>query len=234
MSFAAYKEWAIPEGKVKQVTDEAGNVLWSAVKPATIKVTGSGSADCVGIWHNENNWEYYYGPATFTANIGDTITCRLTECWDNQYLYINNEYVEGGYGENDISYEYTVVSDAVIDLYQYDGSTKRERVGKIKSTEIPEGAVLLTVNGNSCSVMIDGESYYDGMTAAVLPGTVVECNNNIPGYNEKESWIRVNGKTVVDGCGTYNYIATKNATIEMSSERDPYGKNYYRIEITEE
>lgn len=102
---------------------------------ATITVTGTGSSDCVRIYHVENNWETYYEPTTFTAKIGDTISCELIECWYSQYLYINGEMMEGGYGENDIYYTYTVVSDAVIDLYQYDGSTKRDREGKITITE---------------------------------------------------------------------------------------------------
>lgn len=37
--FSAYKDWAIPEGKVKQVTDEAGNVLWKAVENLTVTMT---------------------------------------------------------------------------------------------------------------------------------------------------------------------------------------------------
>lgn len=44
-NFTEYKDWAIPEGAVKQVTDENGNVIWmQAPKEVTVHLTGNGYA----------------------------------------------------------------------------------------------------------------------------------------------------------------------------------------------
>ena len=44
IDFSTLKGLTIPEGVVKQITDSAGRVLWSASQPVTITLTGS--ANC--------------------------------------------------------------------------------------------------------------------------------------------------------------------------------------------
>lgn len=215
-------------GVVTKITDASDRVLWSAAKPeVTITVTGAGSSDCVRIYHIENNWEGYYEPTTFTAKIGDTISCELIECWYSQYLYINGEMVEGGYGENDIHYTYTVVSDAVIDLYQYDGSTKREREGKITITEVPEGHALLSIdysNPEQFSTSVDGVSYND-TTITVPIGSVVEISAFNLSCNKKCSYgsasVYINDNLVASESERIDYSYTVRGNTAIASYVNP-------------
>ena len=103
-------------------------------KPVTITVTGKGLEYHVYIQHKEGGYTTYTSPATFTANVGDTIHCYCTECWGGYpTTYIRVNYLTMAYtnDEDDISYNYTVVSDATINLYENYASTKRDRVGQI-------------------------------------------------------------------------------------------------------
>ena len=209
-------------------------------KPVTITITGEGLLYYVEIFHNGT---CYYAPTTFTANVGDTINCCITECWSSQFIRLNGEIIDGGYGENDISYEYTVVSDAVIDLYHNHQDTKRQREGTIRITEIPEGHALMTVeefpswsssfgsfsvsyekaDGTYTNVSVKG--YY----AVPIGGTIafdVKPNRGYSGY------IFVNDNLVAsktDDSINYSYTLTGNITVVCRA--NPTSGNIY---ITEE
>lgn len=103
-------------------------------KPVTITVTGKGLDGYVYIMHAEGGYTIYTSPTTFTANVGDTIHCYCTECWGGYpTTYIRVNYLDMAYtnDDDDISYDYTVMSDATINLYENYASTKRDRVGQI-------------------------------------------------------------------------------------------------------
>ena len=106
-------------------------------QPVTITVTGTGLEYFVYITYinKELGYPSYFSPTTFTANVGDIISCSVTECWSSQFIYLNGEQIKGGWGENDISYDYIVTSDATIELYHNNVSDKRSRSGIISITE---------------------------------------------------------------------------------------------------
>ena len=119
MSFAAYKDWAIPEGKVKQVTDEAGNVLWSAVPPVAVITincssehsSGTAYVQIDGTTYNQNS-----GKATIEVPIGTTITCGTQAAGSSYYggnIYLNGTSVSSGYSN---TYPYTVNGNVTIVL----------------------------------------------------------------------------------------------------------------------
>lgn len=198
-------------------------------KPVTITVTGTGLDYYVYIQHAEGGYAIYSSPATFIANVGDTIYCYCTECYGSQFIYLNGDVVTGGYGENDISYAYTVVSDAKIELYEYSNNgEKRNRYGYIKITEIPEGHVLVTITGSNAYtvVTIDGIEQAPS-TIAVPIGTTVICTVTSISSSGRP-YITLNGATVSND--TYTYTVVGNVTIERTDEyvsggggKDPFG-----------
>jgi len=137
--FAAYKEWAIPEGKVKQVADEAGNVLWKAAKKMTITLTGA-AITCA-----EYNGTKYNAPAIFEAAVGDEIYLETTAAPRGGSIYLNGTQVASGSGS--ANYTYTVNCNAVIET-KASGSGSSASVSAY-ITEIPEGQILFTVNGTN-------------------------------------------------------------------------------------
>ena len=132
---------------VSTITDSKGNTVnltdiivggtayeVEFAKPVTITVTGTGLDDYVYIMHAEGGYTRYTSPTTFTANVGDTIHCYCTECWGGYpttYIRVNDLTMAYTNDDDDISYDYTVVSDATINLYENYASTKRDRVGRI-------------------------------------------------------------------------------------------------------
>ena len=104
---------------------------------ATITVTGEGLESNVYIIYinKELGYPTYTSPATFTANVGDVISCSIIECWSSQAIYLNDEEIAGGYGENDVYYDYVVTKDATIELYHNGASEKRSRSAIITITE---------------------------------------------------------------------------------------------------
>lgn len=199
--------------------------------PVTITVTGDGLLYYVEIYHNGT---CYYDPATFTANVGDTIECRITECWRSQFIYLNGEKIDGGYSENDISYEYTVVSDTVIDLYHNYQDAKRDRDGKI--TIIEEGYATISRHSNGCYgnasycyLMVNGVKYTNitDVSPLVVPvGTVISCYAYAEDCCGKGKYgycsINVydaNGSSIYSDSGegekTYEYTVTGNISISL-------------------
>ena len=150
-------------------------------------------------------------------------------------VYINDASV--AYESEGIRYSYTVTGNAIIRC-AVNPSYCRDcgnyaYYAQIDITEIPEGHVVLTVQGSGGTVLIDG-IYYSYETVVVPIGTIVTLDNRNYSYKDKESYIRVNGITVLDGCGSYDYIATVNATINSSSSRTDDDCYYYFIDVIEE
>lgn len=90
MSFSAYKALAIPEGDVVQITDEAGNVLWSAVKALIVNVirpSGStGSVTIDGIEYTESGT--YEALESITVSV-QGIFAPSSHFMATAYVYIN-------------------------------------------------------------------------------------------------------------------------------------------------
>lgn len=215
-------------------------------QPVTITVTGAGLEGYVEIIHNGTT---YHSATTFSANVGDTIRCELEECWNSQYLYINGVLVDGGYGENDIVYDYVVTSDAIIELYHNNADEKRERDGVITITEIRNDPATITITGDDAdylryaSVTINGTSYnsgwYDGETVSVEvgAGAVISCSAKCPSKATSpylsSTYISVNGTKVITATAigsdiTYDYVVTGDATIRLRSR-----EKYSNVVITE-
>lgn len=91
-----------------------------SVATITLKFTVTyGSYGVAQVWHNDKT--YYYGPPGFdtiilTANVGDVISIDAYGYVDNA-LTLNGKAVASA--EEELWYDYTVVSDAVIELYSY-------------------------------------------------------------------------------------------------------------------
>lgn len=126
MSFAAYKEWAIPEGKVTQIADASGRVLWKA-GDGTRRIsfpqgTSYENTDC------DINFENIYAIARGWD--GEDAICSVGAimeiCAGSSYLgsyaaiYVNGVLVTSingsgsGNGYRDIYYYYTVTKDATV------------------------------------------------------------------------------------------------------------------------
>lgn len=144
---SSYNETGKTADDVSAITDSNGNTVnltdvivdgtvyeVGFAKPVTITVTGNGLEYYVYISHEEGGYTTYTSPATFTANVGDTICCYCTECWGGYpttYIRVNDLTMVYTNDEDDISYNYTVMSDATINLYVNDEDEKRKRVGQI-------------------------------------------------------------------------------------------------------
>lgn len=100
--FSSYKKWAIPEGNVVKVTDEAGNVLWKqAPSGATVNlVVNSSYAKEVII-----GGQSYSSSTVLTVPIGTLVTFSG---FTTVYLNDIAQTQSGG------KYEYTVVGNVDI------------------------------------------------------------------------------------------------------------------------
>ena len=208
-----------------------------------ITVTGYGLEYFIGVCHNDM---CYYEPTKFVAYVGDTIRAYTTECWNRQELWLNGVMLEGGYGENDISYDYTVVSDAIIDLYQtqenYQGSEKRARIGIIRITEIPERNVTVTLpNGTyyapvkayaACNIDTIAGVVVNGNEYTVPAGTTIQVEAGPDTSYDGFARIYVNGTEVAyqrAGAVYYDFLVIKNTTTSYEITSD--GQSF--IYITE-
>lgn len=117
INFSTLKGLTIPEGVVTQIADASGRVLWSKSRTATITISNTGNRGSCNISHNGT---IYYTPTTFTANIGDTISCGAENSEKNR-VYVNNVLVASG--DSYVDYDYTVVSDATV-RFNYDNPDK--------------------------------------------------------------------------------------------------------------
>lgn len=95
----------------------------------TITVTGTGAMNKVYIVHGSS---IYYNPTTITANVGDPIGCYVRDCRGSASTITLNGTKVGG---NDSAYQYNVVSDATINLYDSKSSNMYNRIGKITITD---------------------------------------------------------------------------------------------------
>lgn len=114
----------------------------------------------------------------------------------------------------DFGYSYTVNGNAIIELLTDD---YHYGYGRITITEIPEGYVLVKMNGAGnptyCYVTIDGTNdetkYYSEGALGVPIGTVIHCVVNHPSTGTKN--ILVNGVSV--GAEPYDYVVNSNTNL---------------------
>ena len=263
INFPTLKGLTIPEGVVKQIADSAGRVLWSAVKPVTITVKNSSDynpnshQDYAKI---EHNGIVYTSPTSFEANIGDTIRCEVHIACSGSSgtatVTLNGTEVAkvtgNGYTtkeeDNTVVYEYTVVSDAAIEL-DYDKASFYGggwQTGYISIIEIRNDPATITITGDDADgygyadVTINGITYgsrkYDSTTVSVEveAGTVIKCSAYCPASGTTGStYISVNGTKVKTATATgssisYDYVVTGNTTIRLRSR-----EKYSNVVITE-
>lgn len=193
---------------------------------ATVAITGRNGYTTVSIDGIE------YEPSSVKVPIGTEVICTVID-WNysgRPYITLNGTTVS-----ND-TYTYIVAGNVIIertDEYAIGGDGK-DPYGVIHITEVPKGYVMLFVSGSGGSVSAEGVSYSDGDCIAVPVGTAITLTNTGWKPDETGSYIRVNGTTVISGCGTYEYIATSNATITGSMKSTGNGTYYYCIDVTEE
>jgi hypothetical protein len=193
---------------------------------ATVGITGSNGYTIVSIDGVE------YEPSVIEVPIGTEIICTVSDYGygGSPYITLNGETVSTD------TYTYIVVGNVTIertDEYNSGGGGK-DPYGVIHITEVPKGYVMLSVTGYGGDVSAEGISYSEGEIIVVPVGTVVTLNNEGWKYDETDSYIRVNGMTVLSGCGSYDYVATSNATITGSVTSTGNGTYYYCFDVTEE
>lgn len=89
-------------------------------KPATITLTGSGSAS-----YAEYNGTQYKVPTTFEADVGDTINLYCGDVPNSANIVLNGTGVSQGLSKT--TYEYTVVGNATIEV-KFTGSSYMAKV----------------------------------------------------------------------------------------------------------
>ena len=193
---------------------------------ATVAITGSNGYTTVSIDGIE------YEPSSVKVPIGTEVICTVSDSGNSGSPYIT---LDGETVSSD-THTHIVTGDVIIERteeYTIGGGGK-DPYGVIHITEVPKGYVMLFVSGYGGSVSAEGVSYSDGDCIAVPVGTAVTLTNTGWKPDETGSYIRVNGTTVISGCGTYEYIATSNATITGSMKSTGNGTYYYCIDVTEE
>lgn len=121
IDFSKTTDLSDPIGKIVQVADAAGNVLWSAVKKAIITVTGT------TIGYAEYNGVQYQAPSTFEAVVGDKITVFCGYVPSAASIWLNGTQVSSGVGAT--TYQYAVVGDANINVVRSgSGTSTRARI----------------------------------------------------------------------------------------------------------
>lgn len=226
------------QAAVKQIADASGRVLWSAVKPVTITITGVGDYAYIVV-----DGVTYRSAATLSVPVGTVVEChaKFTSKDLDCEIYLNGTYVAYS------SYSHTVTSDVVINMdyvSQY-SSGEYEYAGIVKIIEIPEGYALVQITGKAestsydkASVKIDGVTYtssgygsIDGTyqhvgypTLAVPIGTIIECSIT-DSHDYTDGKITVNGTTVASKTATYNYEVIGDTSIYLYSNY--YNSGYY-------
>lgn len=246
IDFGTLKSLTIPEGEVTEIKDANGNVLWSAVKPVTITIEGSGSTYAYVVI----NGVQYNTATTVEVPIGAVITC-VTSHTDGAP---NSSIIRVDYRtvakEEKATYDYTVVSDATIILSAFvPNHMSSNCVGRIEIVDAsaPLAATVtvartgVTSGGTVGKVTIDGYPYATSTSVNVPLGTVVVCSAPWTSHNMYGSFggrIYLNGTLVADrgsgsgGTTTYEYTVDKDVQIELVGIGSPNGV-FANINITE-
>ena len=136
MDFSTLQELTIPEGKVTQIADASGRVLWSGKRTARVTVTTacsgiSGETAKIIITSPEafapdpsklDNKVYEYTVMSYDECLeieiptGSTIECVVSTKKANNHccVILNGEEVLSGPG----TYLYTVTTDVLVDVYE--------------------------------------------------------------------------------------------------------------------
>lgn len=241
-------------GAWKQVADAAGNVLWKQ-KPAgatvTITIVGNGgnyaSVVIDGVTYNTET--------TLTVPFGATITCVATGF--NEKCAISCNYEKVASGSMNLQYEYTVVSDVTITLFNTTarpGSTETSYYYgtiDIVDANAPDWP-LVNITGSayngSGSVTIDGTVYTNAAKVHVPIGTVVTCSatwkTSYYGGAASGGEVSLNGTVVAPrntavNPTTYEYTVSGDVEIAMNYGVVPIGSTgqmgyFGLIKITEQ
>lgn len=119
IDFATLKSLTVPEGNVKKITDESGNVLWEAPPSGvtvTITKTKAGYEDIYTGGHVMIDGVYYREPTSLVVPLGTVIVCPSIYVSHPMYggfggqIKLNGTLVASGGG----TYEYTVNKDVEI------------------------------------------------------------------------------------------------------------------------
>lgn len=206
MNFSTLQGLTIPEGVVTQIADASGRVIWSAVEPVTITLSGIGRNSGCYIMHNGTRYYDATQTPSFEANVGDVIYCSIAESYNRSSVYLNGTRVITA-KQDDVEYYYTVASNAMI-TFEYSTNDKIIRI-----TEIPEGQILFT---------IDSTNYFadEGMTWAEW----VESEYNTGGYTNKTSSY---GNVVL--FGSVGVAGVKTATSVVVQQSDVIISNHSYI-----
>lgn len=242
---------------VTQIADASGRVLWSAVKPATITITGTGDATYSYVTIDGVK---YTSPATLEVPVGTVITCFVgdKDKENGAFVTVNGNFVlkatSGG------SYDYTVVGNIIIQL-NYSGG-----VGSITITQIRNDPATITTKsagyssnyvdyayidftdatGTAYRIDSQGGTYDTEASAAagapvwvntftIPAGTTITCYVKT-GSSYMPAYVKINGTEVLrktSGDATYTYLVTGNAIIKLYTTGSGTSNAYGYIEITE-
>lgn len=249
MNFATLKGLTIPEGVVTQIADASGNVLWSAVKKVTITIEGNGGDYA----HVVIDGVTYNTATTVEVPIGTVISC-VAKGINARTIRCNYAKVGSGYDElnGDAQYEYTVVSDATIDLKWTNAiigsndSYYDYGIVDIVDANAPDGAAVTIIKTGVASapgsgaVIIDGVRYTNPMYIVIPFGTVIVCSASWSSHQMYGSYggqIKLNGTLVADRVSdvnptTYEYTVNKDVQIDLNNVVSPNGV-VTNINITE-
>lgn len=146
IDFSTLKRLTIPEGKVKQITDVDGNVLWSALSQITfsgLPLMPNFSAAYISIPNGEVELpSTLLGDVTVGIPEGTIIRCFVGA--DTGYegvIILNGEVVYTKTGQSSFitpitgTYDYIVTRDARIKVSNTGTSNNRDQVGTITITE---------------------------------------------------------------------------------------------------
>jgi hypothetical protein len=126
IDFATLKSLTVPEGNVKKITDESGNVLWEAPPSGvTVTITNSGVTNVPPNGSIIIEGVSYKQPQSIVVPLGTVITCSAP--WTKHQIYgsyggqikLNGTLVAdrgSGNGGGTTTYDYTVNKDVEIDI----------------------------------------------------------------------------------------------------------------------
>lgn len=169
INFSTLQGLTIPEGVVTQFADAAGNVLWSAVKKATITLSGTSSAS-----YADYNGTRYTVASTFEAAIGDTISLYCGDAPSTCAVYLNGTQVT--YNLASVTYSYTVVGDATIEV-QRSGSGMSMQI-KMYITEISNDLATVTINCEGFNGSYGGSVVVNAPFPSDLMSSMMSVTNN--------------------------------------------------------
>lgn len=228
MNFSTVKSVIIPEGAVNKIIDAAGRVLWSAIQPLTLTISGNGDVDKLYLMHNGT--KYYQDGQSISVATGDIIAfycvgnANYASAWGKIQLNGTNVIAN----DSDSVSEYTwIVPDGTTGITANMSFDNYIRVGVINvvltsSTDIP---VNISGTGSTdsmmkCYVDINGNRYTTEASETTLPGYVISCCAK-SGRKASLSEIIVNGETVASAAypDEVNYIwAVPSDVNEVSIE----------------